>query len=69
MRNEFFNGYGRTSQQPYTEIVEYDVSVIDYYGRVRNIPAGSKCKHFETTNKGWIIWEEPDGTKHLTDVG
>ena len=69
MRNEFWNGKGRDSQHPYTEVAEHDAELVDCFGRSFTIPKGSECKHFETLNKGWIIWKDPDGKGHVRDIG
>lgn len=69
MRTEFWNGKGHTPAKPFTEVTEHDATVLDGFGRAVLIPKGSTCRHFETTNKGWLMWKAPGEKSHITDVG
>lgn len=64
-----WNGAGRTSQDPYVEIITQEWECVDYFGRTFTIPVGSTVKQFETTNKGWVVWATPERELHVRDLG
>lgn len=64
-----FLGKGKSLQNPGISVTEKDETAIDFYGREFTIPAGSTVRHFETINKGWLVWKEPDGKSRIRDLG
>lgn len=66
---EIWQGKGRTSQNAYKFTNDQDLTFTDIYGRTYIIPAGSEIKQFETINRGWNIWRDPNGKLHVNDCG
>ena len=70
MRTLEFRGEGRTCGNAYVEDLTEDARTTDFHGNEVVVRAGSRVRHFETTNKGWIVWRVPgEDRTRISDVG
>ncbi len=64
-----FLGKNRSSSSPSKRITQSEETYSDIHGRTYTIPAGVELKQFETLNKGWNVWRDPDGNLRIRDCG